>query len=198
MRGLSPLTICSEYDVVSGAGREPPPDKSFSELVGKVRRLTHDTVQPQRARSPLRPRPVPVATSASPALIPQAPSDFVATDSTLSAGHEFHRPGLQHSVLRKLRRGHYPVQDELDLHGLTLREAGARLGEFLLTARGRRLSCVRIIHGKGLSSPGRVPVLKPQVARWLREHTAVLAFTAARRADGGDGAMYVLLRSQRE
>ena len=90
------------------------------------------------------------------------------------------------------------MQDELDLHGLTVREAGLRLGDFLADARGRRLGCVRIIHGKGLSSPGRSPVLKPQVARWLRAHEGVLAFTPARREEGGDGALYVLLRSRRE
>ena len=174
-------------------------EPSFGELVGKVRRLHHDTVVHERPRPPARPRHV-HAEGTSKALLPQRASDLapqLGHDDGAEAP-EFHRSGLQHSVLRKLRRGQYPVQDELDLHGLNVREAGQRLGVFLAYARGQYMGCVRIIPGKGLSSPGRAPVLKPQVARWLRDHPAVLAFTPARRDDGGDGAMYVLLRSRRD
>ena len=179
-------------------GKEPPAaDKSFGELVGKVRPLVHNTIAPQRARTPPRRRPAAPETSAS-KLTPAAPVLLGSDSHDAAAASDYHRPGLQNSVLRKLRRGHYPVQDELDLHGLTVSAAGVRLGDFLNYARGQRLSCVRIIHGKGLSSPGKSPVLKPQVARWLRAHDGVLAFTPARRDDGGSGAMYVLLRSRRD
>lgn len=178
--------------------KDPPPhDKSFRELVGKVRPLVHNTIEPQRARTPPRRRPV--EPEVLPSTLAPAATTLLGSDSHDAAtATDYHRPGLQNSVLRKLRRGQYPVQDELDLHGLTLSEAGVRLADFLLHARGQRLSCVRIIHGKGLSSPGKSPVLKPQVARWLRAHEGVLAFTPARREDGGSGAMYVLLRSRRD
>ena len=179
-------------------GKDPPPhDKSFRELVGKVRPLVHNTIEPQRARTPPRRRPVEPQVLPS-TLTPATPPLLGSDSHDAAVATDYHRPGLQHSVLRKLRRGQYPVQDELDLHGLTLSEAGMRLSDFLIHARGRRLSCVRIIHGKGLSSPGKSPVLKPQVARWLRAHEGVLAFTPARREDGGSGAMYVLLRSRRD
>lgn len=179
-------------------GKEPPAgDKSFGDLVGKVRPLVHNTIAPQRARTPPRRRPIEPETSAT-KLTPAAPVLLGSDSHDAAAASDYRRPGLQNSVLRKLRRGQYPLQDELDLHGLTVSEAGVRLGDFLSYARGQRLSCVRIIHGKGLSSPGKSPVLKPQVARWLRAHDGVLAFTPARREDGGSGAMYVLLRSRRD
>ena len=108
--------------------------------------------------------------------------------------NEFHRNGVQRTVLRRLRRGHYGIEDELDLHGLTAPEGKSRLAHFLNDANNQRLMCVRVIHGKGLSSPGKKPILKPKVARWLRASEAVLAYTAARPADGGSGALYVLLR----
>ena len=176
---------------------QPPREKSFRELIGKVRPLVYDTIEPERARTPARRRRLEPESSPL-ALEPAAPYRLGSDSHDAAAGQDYHRPGLQNSVLRKLRRGQFPVQDELDLHGMTVREAGARLGDFLAHARGRRLSCVRIIHGKGLSSPGKSPVLKPQVARWLRAHEGVLAFTSARSEDGGSGAMYVLLRSRRD
>ena len=178
-------------------GGKPPREKSFRELIGKVRPLIHDGIAPHKPRPPPQRRQSdtpPIARALEPAV-----RGLIGSDSQdAAAGPDYHRPGLQRAVLRKLRRGQFPVQDELDLHGLTVREAGLRLGDFLEDARGRRLGCVRIIHGKGLSSPGRSPVLKPQVARWLRAHEGVLAFTPARREEGGDGALYVLLRSRRE
>lgn len=175
----------------------PPRDKSFRELIGKVRPLVYDTIEPEPPRTPPRRRRV--EPEASPLTLEPAAPQLLGSDShDAAAGEDYHRPGLQNAVLRKLRRGQFPVQDELDLHGMTVREAGVRLGDFLLHARGRRLSCVRIIHGKGLSSPGKSPVLKPQVARWLRSHEGVLAFAPARIEDGGSGAMYVLLRSRRD
>ncbi|CAN0465622.1 unnamed protein product [Phaeothamnion confervicola] len=182
---------------MKNGAEQPPREKSFRELIGKVRPLVYDTIEPERARTPPRRRRVePEASSV--ALEPAAAQRLGSDSHDAAAGHDYHRPGLQNSVLRKLRRGQFPVQDELDLHGMTVREAGVRLGDFLVHARGRRLSCIRIIHGKGLSSPGRSPVLKPQVARWLRAHEGVLAFAPARSEDGGSGALYVLLRSRRD
>lgn len=165
---------------------------TFAHLVGKVKRLRHDTVQLDRPRPLARPRPVETA-AITPALAPDIARD---DDQAPARDGSYQRNGVQRSVLRKLRRGQYPVAAELDLHGLTLREAGARLAHFIDDARGRRFSCVRVIHGKGLSSPGLKAVLKPQVLRWLRQHEAVLAYTPARDSDGGSGALYVLLRSR--
>ena len=104
------------------------------------------------------------------------------------------RPGVPAATLRRLRRGHYARRDELDLHGLNQAEARTALAAFLVEARAHDLGCVRIVHGKGLGSGHRGPVLKSAVNRWLRRHDAVQAFCSARRPDGGTGALYVLLR----
>ena len=182
---------------MSDDDKHPPREKSFRELIGKVRPLVVDTIEPERPRPPPRRRRVEYEAASLP-LEPAAYQRLGSDSHDAAAGQDYHRPGLQNSVLRKLRRGQFPVQDELDLHGMTVREAGVRLSDFLLHARGLRLSCVRIIHGKGLSSPDKSPVLKPQVARWLRSHDGVLAVAPARIEDGGSGALYVLLRSRRD
>jgi len=118
-------------------------------------------------------------------------------DPTLASGEElvFHRTGIQASVLRKLRRGDYRVQGEIDLHGLNVSEAKQALREFLAQALMRRWRCVRIIHGKGLRSGHRGPVLKAMVGGMLRKVGPVLAYVSARQVDGGTGAVYVLLSS---
>jgi DNA-nicking Smr family endonuclease len=118
-------------------------------------------------------------------------------DPALAGGEElvFHRPGIQPSVLRKLRRGDYHVQGEIDLHGLNLREAKRALREFLALALTRHWRCVRIVHGKGLRSGHRGPVLKGMVGAVLRRLGPVLAYVSARQVDGGTGAVYVLLSS---
>ena len=118
-------------------------------------------------------------------------------DPALAAGDElvFRREGVPLEVLRRLRRGEYRVQGELDLHGLTVPQAKQALREFLTEALGRDWRCVRIVHGKGLRSGHRGPVLKGLVAALLRRLGPVLAFVSARAVDGGTGAIYVLLGS---
>jgi DNA-nicking Smr family endonuclease len=118
-----------------------------------------------------------------------------AAELDVETGDElgWRRQGVPESVLRRLRRGHYARRDELDLHGMTQAEARAALSRFLAEAVTHGFHCVRIIHGKGLGSGHRGPVLKAAVNRWLRRHDAVRAFTSARRSDGGTGALYVLL-----
>jgi len=106
----------------------------------------------------------------------------------------FVRPGLQQRVLRRFRRGQYAIEGELDLHGRTAVEARELLATFLREARGRGLRCVRVIHGKGLGSAGKLPVLKVKVNTWLRQKNEVLAYCSARPQDGGTGAVYVLLK----
>ena len=114
----------------------------------------------------------------------------------LEAEQTFLRRGLGTDVLVKLRRGHWTVQGELDLHGMITGEAHDTLADFLLDARNRGLRCVRIIHGKGLTSPNREPVLKGKVRRWLAQWDDVLAYCEAARHAGGSGAVIVLLRGR--
>lgn len=121
--------------------------------------------------------------------------DATTYGGALETGDElrFRRAGVQDAVLRRLRRGEYRVEAEIDLHGLTVAEAGAELRAFLAAAIARDLRCVRIVHGKGLRSGQRGPVLKQAVNGLLRRVAAVVAFTSARQVDGGTGAVYVLL-----
>lgn len=105
----------------------------------------------------------------------------------------FRRNGLGADVVAKLRRGHWSVQAELDLHWHTREEAHAALAVFLAEARSHGWRCVRIIHGKGLSSPNREPVLKNKVRHWLTLRNEVLAYCEAPRHSGGSGAVLVLL-----
>lgn len=105
------------------------------------------------------------------------------------------RPGISRQALRRLRRGDWVSQAELDLHGLTKVEAKLELADFLFECRRRGTRCVRIIHGKGLRSKNREPVLKHHVRHWLAQRDEVLAFVQARPIDGGGGAVMVLLKS---
>jgi len=107
----------------------------------------------------------------------------------------YRRDELPPHVLRRLARGHYAVQDELDLHHASVSRAGAMLREFLHEAHLHGYRCVRIIHGKGLRSDSGVPVLKNLLDRVLRRRADVLAFHSAPAAQGGTGAILVLLRS---
>ena len=107
----------------------------------------------------------------------------------------FVRPGIGHDVLARLRRGHWVVQGEIDLHRLTASEARDALAEFLAAARSRGWRCVRVIHGKGLTSPGREPVLKGKTRKWLSQWDEVLAYSEAPRHAGGAGAVMVLLKA---
>jgi DNA-nicking Smr family endonuclease len=116
-------------------------------------------------------------------------------DDFTDSGDEiaFRREGVQSQVLRKLKRGEYRVEAVCDLHGLRVEEAKQALREFLAESLGRNLRCVRVIHGKGHGSGPRGPVLKSAVNMILRKTGPVLAFTSARRVDGGTGAINVLL-----
>lgn len=115
---------------------------------------------------------------------------LLETDEALS----FRRPGVGPEVVKRLRRGDWVIQRQIDLHGLRRDEAREQLAEFLREAVRHGLRCVRVIHGKGNGSPGREPVLKGKVRTWLVQKDEVIAFTQARAADGGHGALVVLLR----
>jgi DNA-nicking Smr family endonuclease len=167
----------------------------FREQMRGVKRLRKNTSAPQ----PPKPPPEAKFTRADQrevlkeSLLP--PEDF----ATLSTGDElaFRRHHIPEQTLIRLRRGHFAVDAEIDLHGLTAAEAKAALREFLAAAVQRHLSCIRIIHGKGRGSGPRGPVLKNVVNQWLQRIDVVLAFGSARPIDGGSGAIYVLLRQQK-
>lgn len=125
--------------------------------------------------------------------------DEIPWEAGAETGEELNytRGGISAPALRKLRRGHWVIQDELDLHGLTVADAREAVTRFLSHAVRRGLRCVRIVHGKGLRSRNREPVLKRKIAGWLMQRDAVLAFCQARPADGGSGAVVVLLQGER-
>ena len=111
------------------------------------------------------------------------------TDDALS----FRRPGIGTDVTRKLRKGGWSIQGQVDLHGLRREEAREALVDFIKDAERMGWRCVRVVHGKGLGSPGKTPVLKGKVQSWLIQKQEVLAFVQARPAHGGAGALVVLL-----
>lgn len=123
-----------------------------------------------------------------------APTEQAGGLAAGSAVLSFQRAGVRPQVMRRLRRGLYPTEDELDLHGLHQTAARDRLADFIARSRDSGHRCVRIIHGKGYRSGARGPVLKTAVDLWLRRHLDVMAFTSAKAIDGGTGAVYVLLR----
>lgn len=184
-----------------GSKTAPPPlsaDESslFRTSIGDTRPL------PDNGRAvfpPLLPWPVPrqaqAGTNALPAdgLSDHIPHELAATEEEFF----FLRPGVAPLTMKRLRRGHWAVQAELDLHGMTSDEARACLIDFLDECKELGLRCVRVIHGKGLSSRNREPVLKLKTASWLMQRDETLAFCQARPMDGGSGAVVVLLKAGR-
>jgi DNA-nicking Smr family endonuclease len=127
----------------------------------------------------------------------QSMSDEFDPETLLESDGElgWHRPELGSDVVRRLRRGDWVIQSQLDLHGARTDEARELLGDYLRESVKRGQRCVRVVHGKGHGSPAKQPVLKGKVRRWLAQREEVLAFCQARAADGGHGALIVLLRS---
>lgn len=184
--------------VSPGSNEAPSPDDLalFQKAMQGVKPLSVD----RRLRQRPRPRPVPLnldETTSDDPLTGALAGDYGQAFDTVDEVPEllwFHRPGLQHSLLRKLRKGRLPVGAELDLHGMTVAEARPAVDRLLAEAGEFGIRCVRIIHGKGKMSADRRPVLKGLLDRCLRERDEVLAFSSARPEDGGTGAVYVLLR----
>jgi DNA-nicking Smr family endonuclease len=117
-------------------------------------------------------------------------STLLDVDDALS----FRRPGVGTDVTRKLRKGEWTIQREIDLHGLRREDAREALAAFIREAHRHGIRCVRVVHGKGLGSPGKTPVLKGRVQSWLIQKDEVLAFVQARGDEGGAGAVVVLLK----
>jgi DNA-nicking Smr family endonuclease len=174
--------------------RERHERELFSRSVGPVQALRRTSV-PVHAR--VRPTPVPrQRLRDEAAVLVEAISDEFDVESLLDTDDalSFRRRGVGPEVVRKLRRGVWAIQGQLDLHGLRRDEARERLAQFLREAVRAGLRCVRVIHGKGNGSPGREPVLKLKVRGWLVQKSEVIAFAQARAQDGGNGALLVLLR----
>jgi DNA-nicking Smr family endonuclease len=178
---------------LEGARRE---GELFAASVGQVIPLRKPA-----APHPVRPRPAPhpqQREADEAAVLAESIADefdaesLLETDDTLA----FRRPDVGADVVRKLRRGVWALQAQLDLHGLRREQARERLGAFLRESARAGLRCVRVIHGKGNGSPRREPVLKGKVRHWLVQRDEVLAFTQARPVDGGAGAVIVLLKPQ--
>ncbi|HYJ17716.1 MAG TPA: Smr/MutS family protein [Burkholderiales bacterium] len=145
------------------------------------------------------PAPIPVQQMRDDQLVlADSLSDNVQLEIGLETGEElvFLRNGLPKDLLRKLRRGNWVIQDQLDLHGLRSDEARQLLAEFMSQALKDGHRCVCLIHGKGLRSENREPVLKRKVGNWLAQRDEVLAFVQARPEDGGSGAVVVLLKGK--
>lgn len=172
----------------------------FSRAIGPVKALParHLPDNPgRRAQLPLaQPAPIPVQQQRDElAVMREAISDGFDVESLLDTDEalSFRRPGMGPDVVRKLRRGGWSIQRQLDLHGLRREDARDALSAFIREAHKAGIRCVRVVHGKGLGSPGKTPVLKGRVQSWLIQKAEVLAFVQARPAEGGAGALVVLL-----
>ena len=174
-----------------------PHDKEFRDAMADVEPLKPVRRMPQRGA---RPAPIPYHTRRDErAVLTEAISGPVSLDDALDSGEElvYLREGLSRQILRQLRRGHWVVQDSLDLHGMTRVEAAHSVAEFLRECSARGVRCARIVHGKGLGSRNREPVLKHLMLKLLPRRNEVLAFCQAPAADGGSGALLVLLKPRR-
>jgi DNA-nicking Smr family endonuclease len=167
--------------------------RQFAIAVGPVTMLMTE------ARAELAPPPPPPVARQreldEQAALREAWSDEVDVESLLLTddGLSFRRPGVNADVVTRLRRGHWSIQGQTDLHGLRRDEAREHLAAFVRDALRRGQRCVRVVHGKGNGSPGREPVLKAKVQRWLAQCDEVIAFAQASGPEGGAGALIVLL-----
>lgn len=172
--------------------------KLFENTVGPVHALKSAHARHLHAPEPPEPLPLQLELDEQ-RVLEEAMSDefdvstLLDTDDQLS----FRRPGIGLDVTHKLRAGQWSIQRQLDLHGLRVDEAREALGQFIRLSHRTGIRCVRVVHGKGLGSPGKTPVLKGRVLRWLVQKKEVLAFVQARPAEGGAGALVVLLQPGR-
>jgi DNA-nicking Smr family endonuclease len=165
----------------------------FRAAVEGVRRAPpSNRIEPERAR----PQPIPMKRREDEqAVLEELARSTFDDDAEIEDDASFLRPGLPRDILRKLRRTHWVIQDHLDLHGLSGDEAALETAAFLAGCKRRGLRCVRIVHGKGLRSVGREPVLKRRVRRLLTRRDEVIAFVEPRAVQGGGGAVVVLLQA---
>lgn len=164
----------------------------FRDAVRDVAPLPKSNKTPQTGNQPQPiPRQIPRDEQTAPE---DSLSDHISLEMEAGDEWSFLRPGVSRQTLRRLRRGHWGIQAQLDLHGFTRDEARGELVTFLDASNKRGFRCVRVIHGKGLSSKSHEPVLKVRIGSWLSQRDDVLAFCQARPEDGGSGAVLVLLK----
>ncbi len=179
------------------AKRKAAASNLFQAAIGKVQAMP----PPKRAQlAPERPQPIPKQQMLDEAAaLQEAISDEVDITTLLDTDEHlsFRRPGVGIDVVHKLRRGQWSIQRQVDLHGLRTDEAREALGTFIREAHKQGMRCVRVVTGKGLGSPGKTPVLKDKVHRWLVQKNEVVAFVQAPPAQGGAGALVVLLQPLR-
>ena len=167
----------------------------FRQAVGEVKPVDNDRVADKRKPPPARPRQFELDEQL---VMRDAMQDTRDPEDIDNGEHlQWARSGVQRRVMRKLKNGYYSAQATLDLHGMTVNEAREAMQLFIISVtRDYGSCCVRIIHGKGRKTATEAPVLKPFAAAWLRQRKDVLAYTSAKPAHGGTGAVYVLLRSR--
>ncbi len=176
------------------ARRERAEREQFARAVGPVARLPDPGRAVQTVRAP-EPLPRQRKADEAQALAASLSDEFdVGTLLDTDDGLSFRRPGIGPDVLARLRRGQWSIQRQIDLHGMTRDTAREALALFVRQAARDGLRCVRVVHGKGNGSPGREPVLKAKVRAWLVQKQEVIAFAQASAADGGHGALLVVLR----
>lgn len=177
------------------SSNEEDPSSLFLEAVKDARPIASSN---RIVHTPKKPKPVPhqLMRDERQALADSLSDGYFPTHE-LETGEEllYLREGQSPSVLSKLRRGHWVVQASIDLHGMTSDEARGYVAEFLVECRKRGIRCVRIVHGKGLGSKNKEPVLKNKLRHWLMQKDEVIAYAQARQNDGGSGAVIVLLKS---
>lgn len=142
----------------------------------------------------LPPRPIKRTPSTPPASSPVATDNWSDHGADEAAPTSYLRNGLNNMTLRKLRRGQWPIQDNIDLHGHTSEEARVALLAFLTNALNNNYRCVSVIHGKGWRAEGGEGILKIRVRHWLTQQAQVLAFCEPAPSEGGGGAVIVLLK----
>ncbi len=179
------------------AKRQAATRNLFQAAVGKVQLLAPTGLADIK---PAPPTPTPLQRERdAAAALQESLSDEVDVTTLLDTDEHlsFRRPGVGMDVVHKLRKGKWSIQRQIDLHGLRSDEARDALGSFVREAHKHGIRCVRVVHGKGLGSPGKTPVLKEKVHRWLVQKAEVVAFVQAQPAQGGAGALLVLLQPVR-
>lgn len=164
----------------------------FRQAVDDVDKIEYDDFVLAKPKIP----PVPNQTIVSEqnSLKQMANNPFDIQDVEIGDELYFRRNGVQQQIMRKLRRGQFAIESELDLHGMTVSIAKKELNDFLVCCQSTNRRCIRIIHGKGHGSVGKIPVLKNKLNKWLQNYDSILAFCSAPTHDGGTGAIYALIK----
>jgi DNA-nicking Smr family endonuclease len=174
------------------------PAELFKQAVKDARPLPNEVIHARLHHQPKKPKPIPkqFILDEQQALADSL-SDHYIPAHELETGEEllYLRDGHSPEILSKLRRGHWVVQAAIDLHGLISEEARLYVATFLNDCKKRGIRCVRIVHGKGLGSRNKEPILKHKLRGWLVQRDEVIAYAQARKTDGGSGAVIVLLKS---